>query len=42
MRFLFSFAGGTGHFVPTVVFAQALARRVTRSSTAAKKAWSQP
>jgi UDP:flavonoid glycosyltransferase YjiC (YdhE family) len=27
VRFLFSFAGGTGHFVPTAVFARALARR---------------
>ncbi|HTT91057.1 MAG TPA: glycosyltransferase [Acidimicrobiales bacterium] len=27
MRFLFSFTGGTGHFVPTAVFAKALARR---------------
>jgi UDP:flavonoid glycosyltransferase YjiC (YdhE family) len=27
MRFLFSFTGGTGHFVPTTVFARALVRR---------------
>ncbi len=27
MRFLFSFTGGAGHFLPTVVFARALARR---------------
>ncbi len=27
MRFLFSFSEGTGHFLPTVVFARALARR---------------
>jgi UDP:flavonoid glycosyltransferase YjiC (YdhE family) len=27
VRFMFSFAGGTGHFIPTAVFAGALARR---------------